>query len=60
VEAPDWAAFRVYVKLDDAPTGLVSGMTGYSKIEVGTETLWRAMSRPVVRFFRTEVWSWIP
>jgi multidrug resistance efflux pump len=56
----DTTGFRVYVKLDDPPPSLVSGMTGYSKIEVGTETLWRALSRPVVRFFRTEVWSWIP
>ena len=52
--------FRVYVKLDEAHPVLVSGMTGYSKIRIETETVWRAVRRPVVRFFRTEVWSWLP
>jgi hypothetical protein len=52
--------FRVYVKPDNTPSGLVSGMTGYGKIKVGEEKLWKAVSRPFARFFRTEVWSWLP
>ena len=52
--------FRVYVRLDDERADLVTGMTGYSKIKVGEERLYQAVSRPVMRFFRTEVWSWLP
>lgn len=51
---------RVYVKPDGAVEGLVPGLTGYGRIKVGEEELWRAVSRPFVRFFRTEVWSWLP
>jgi putative peptide zinc metalloprotease protein len=56
----DDSGFRVYIELDSVPQGLVSGMTGYSKIRVKEERLWQAFSRPVLRFFRTEVWSWLP
>jgi hypothetical protein len=51
---------RVYVKPDSAVEGLVPGLTGYGRIKVGEEELWRAVSRPFVRFFRTEVWFWLP
>ena len=54
------AHVRVYVKPDSAAEGLVPGLTGYGRIKVGEEELWRAVSRPFVRFFRTEVWFWLP
>ena len=54
------AHVRVYVKPDSAVEGLVPGLTGYGRIKVGEEELWRAVSRPFVRFFRTEVWFWLP
>ncbi|SLM32699.1 Putative membrane-associated Zn-dependent proteases 1 [Desulfamplus magnetovallimortis] len=39
---------------------LKSGMTGYAKI-MGSEMLaFEAFSRALVRFFKIEVWSWIP
>ena len=51
---------RVHIELDDPPQALLPGMTGYARVVVGEDRLWRAVVRPVVRFVRTEVWSWLP
>jgi multidrug efflux pump subunit AcrA (membrane-fusion protein) len=52
---------RVYVELDEALPELKPEMTGYARIVVKDEdVLWRALVRPVARFLRTEVWSWLP
>jgi multidrug resistance efflux pump len=51
---------RVYVALDHYDEDLVAGMTGYARIVVSRDVLWRALMRPVLRFFRVEVWSWFP
>jgi multidrug resistance efflux pump len=51
---------RIYVTLDDQGEQLRPGMTGYARIVVGSDWLWEALARPVVRFFRVEVWSWLP
>ena len=52
---------RVYVELDEYPVGLMTDMTGYARIVVNEDdSLWRACARPFVRFFRTEVWYWLP
>jgi HlyD family secretion protein len=52
---------RVVVQLDDYPDELVPGMDGYARIIANTDDVfWRALARPVVRFFRTDVWSWLP
>ena len=52
--------FRVRAALEDPPSGLVPRMTGFGRIVVREETFGQALARPVVRFFRTEVWSWLP
>ena len=39
---------------------LKSEMTGYAKIEGSEMPVWEAFTRIFVRFFRVEVWSWIP
>lgn len=51
---------RVYVELDPTSVNLLPDMTGYGRIVVKEDNLWRALSRPVVRFVRVEVWSWLP
>lgn len=52
---------RVYVELDETTPDLKPEMTGYARIVVREEdVLWRALVRPVARFLRTEVWSWLP
>jgi multidrug resistance efflux pump len=51
---------RVYVDLNEIPDGLTTEMTGYARIFVQKDVLWRALARPVARFLQTEVWSWLP
>ena len=51
---------RIYLDLDDYPPGLTTENTGYARIVVGEDVLWRALARPIVRFLLTEVWSWLP
>ncbi|MFO0752035.1 MAG: efflux RND transporter periplasmic adaptor subunit [Thermodesulfovibrionales bacterium] len=46
--------------LDNKDGRLKSGMTGYAKISSQTLPAWEVLSRAVVRFFKVEVWSWIP
>ncbi len=50
----------VYAELDASRTDLVPEMTGKARITIGPDLLWRALARPVLRFFRVEVWSWLP
>lgn len=52
---------RIDVELDEYPKELRPDMTGYARIVVAEDQVfWQALSRPVLRFFRTEVWSWLP
>jgi len=51
---------RVCIRLDNGHQPLVPGMTGYARVAVGQDRLWRAVVRPVLRFARVEVWSWLP
>ncbi|MEM9444065.1 MAG: HlyD family efflux transporter periplasmic adaptor subunit [Verrucomicrobiota bacterium] len=53
-------SYRIYAELHETDYELKPGMTGYSKISVGWDFLFYAYLRPVIRFVRTEVWSWIP
>ncbi len=39
---------------------LKTGMTGFGKIDGGTKPVIVAFTRMIVRFFRIEIWSWIP
>ncbi len=56
----DPSLVRVLCSLDETDHHLVPGMTGYARIKIGESFLWREIWRPVERFFRTDVWSWLP
>lgn len=51
---------RVYAEIDPPSYPLVSDMTGYARITIGPDYFWRALSRPIIRFIRVEMWSWLP
>lgn len=51
---------RVYAQLEEPTANLLPEMTGYARIVVDEDIFWRALARPIVRFFRVEVWSWLP
>src|SRR5262249_41044293 len=52
---------RVLVGLGEDPPRLRPGHVGHARILVNEkDVLWRALVRPVARFLRTEVWSWLP
>ncbi len=52
--------FRLYAELEEGPKDLIPGMTGYARIIIDEGILASALFRPIARFFRTEVWSWLP
>lgn len=56
----DVRVVRVLSEIDNRRSLLKSEMTGYAKIAVGDRPVWDVLSRPLVRWFRVEVWSWIP
>jgi len=63
VARDDGSASRVVRVLTEIPNPdgtLKSGMTGYAKIATGYRPLWDVVFRPLVRWCRVEVWSWIP
>ncbi len=45
---------------DELSAVLLPDMTGYARVVIRKDQLWRAMSRHLNRFFRIEVWSWMP
>ncbi len=51
---------RVVALLPNPDGTLRSQMTGYGKIMVGTMPAGQAFTKMLVRFFRVEVWSWLP
>ena len=51
---------RVKTEVPNESGLLKSATTGYGKIEGSEMPVWEAFTRPIVRFFRVEVWSWIP
>jgi len=50
----------VLVEVDDQQELLMPGMSGYAKIRGNTMPVILAFSRPLMRFFQLEVWSWLP
>lgn len=50
----------VLIEIDDEDGLLMPGMSGYAKIRGETMPVIFAFSRPLVRFFRLEIWSWLP
>lgn len=51
---------RVLVSIPNPDGLLKSEMTGYAKVRVGYEPFGMVMTHGLIRFFRVEVWSWIP
>ncbi|MCP4875294.1 MAG: HlyD family efflux transporter periplasmic adaptor subunit [Gammaproteobacteria bacterium] len=51
---------RIYANLYEYQENLVPGMSGSARIIVKNGILWKALARPVLRFFRVDVWSWLP
>lgn len=51
---------RVLTAISNDDAGLRTDMTGYAKIASGRKTLASAFLGWLARFFRVEVWSWIP
>ena len=50
----------VISRIDNPEGNLRGGMTGYAKIDAGSQPVWEVFSRAWVRFFYVEAWSWIP
>ncbi len=51
---------KVLMLVDNRNGRLDSGMTGYAKIRAKTMPAWEVLSLAIIRFFKVEVWSWIP
>lgn len=51
---------RVVMAIDHPDGKLLPEMTGYAKVETERVPLIVAFTRPVVRFFLVEFWSWLP
>lgn len=50
----------VYAELEAHDVDLLPGMSGQARIVLGEDVLWHSLAKPVLRFFRSEVWSWLP
>jgi multidrug efflux pump subunit AcrA (membrane-fusion protein) len=50
----------VLAEIDNADGLFKSDMTGYAKIAAGTRSVGYAFFHPVIRFFKVQVWSWLP
>ena len=59
-ERPFGKIVRVTIEIPNADGRLRTSMTGYGKIQVGEQPVWKAFSRTLVRFFAIEMWSWLP
>ncbi|MFN7952016.1 MAG: HlyD family efflux transporter periplasmic adaptor subunit [bacterium] len=59
-QSEDTYQVRVVVTLDPSDEKLSPGMTGFARIVIGPDVFGRAVIRPVLRYLRTEVWSWLP
>jgi multidrug resistance efflux pump len=51
---------RVMTNIPNDDGLLKPKMTGYGKIHGSSMPVWEAYSRMIMRFFRIEIWSWIP
>ncbi len=51
---------RVMTNISNEDGLLKPKMTGYGKIHGSSMPVWEAYSRMIMRFFRIEIWSWIP
>jgi putative peptide zinc metalloprotease protein len=53
-------AVRVITEIPNPDGVLKTDMTGYAKIATGKRPVWDVLFRPVIRWFKVEVWYWIP
>lgn len=61
VKGDDYYHARIYIELSESDKEKLSpGMTGYARIHIADGVLWKAISRQLERFYRVEVWSWLP
>jgi putative peptide zinc metalloprotease protein len=51
---------RVKTEIENADGALKPNMTGYAKIRVDERPVWDVLFRPLLRWVRIEVWSWLP
>ena len=58
--SPYGRVVRVVMAIDETDGKLLPQMTGYAKIEAERMPLIVAFTRPIVRFFFVELWSWLP
>lgn len=60
IEKQEAHHIRICVDLDPHQENLVPGMTGNARIVIRSGQFWEALLRPVLRFVRVDVWSWLP
>jgi putative peptide zinc metalloprotease protein len=53
-------AVRVITEIPNPEGLLKTDMTGYAKIATGDRPVWDVLFRPIIRWFKVEVWYWIP
>ncbi len=53
-------AVRVITEIPNPDGLLKTDMTGYAKIAIGDRPVWDVLFRPIIRWFKVEVWYWIP
>jgi len=51
---------KVITLIDNQDGKLQAGMTGYAKISSQSMPPWRIITLAFLRFFKVEVWSWLP
>jgi putative peptide zinc metalloprotease protein len=51
---------RVLTEIPNADGRLKSNMTGYAKIATRDKPLWEVFLWPLIRWFKVQVWYWIP
>lgn len=51
---------RVTALIENPDGRLRTGMSGYAKITSEEMPVWKVLSLGIVRFFKVEVWSWLP
>ena len=51
---------RVITEIPNPDGLLKTDMTGYAKIATGDRPVWDVLFRPMLRWFKVQVWYWIP
>lgn len=60
LSTPEDRIVPVLAEIENADDLFKSDMTGYAKISAGWKPIGYAFFHPVIRFFKVQVWSWIP